>query len=208
MAGNKRSAAVALSLIGAYIGVNYYLGHYQRDDTVPADLFTSTQQCASSGRYDRPQCDNAYAQAAQVQQQTAPRYASIADCEADFSRGACDRVPPVSAVTVATASPAQFAPVRAGVVIGGAAAAFATPAAQPVYRSCAASPDRNDCGSGYGGGSGGGGRYFTGAGYRVSAAGSGSSVSISRSAFSASAPSATLSRGGFGARAASMSARA
>jgi len=206
MAGSKRSAVVGLSLIGAYLGVSYYLGSYQRNDAVAADLFTNPQQCAASGRYDRAQCDNAYAEASRVNQQSAPRYKSLADCEADFSPGACDRVPPTSAVSTAPTA-TLFAPVMAGFVIGGAAAALATPAAQPVYRSCAGQQDPRNCISGSVA-SGATSRFFTGAGYSVTSTGSGSSVSISRSAFSASASSATLSRGGFGARAASISARA
>src|SRR5579883_1778856 len=115
MAGSKRSAIVWLSLIGAYIGVSYCVGSYKRNDAVAADLFTSPQECAASGRYDRTQCDNAYAEAARLNQQSAPRYNSLADCEADFSPGACDRVPPASAVSTAPAA-TLFPPARPGSV--------------------------------------------------------------------------------------------
>jgi uncharacterized protein YgiB involved in biofilm formation len=103
-----------------------------------------------------------------------------------------------------------FVPTMAGFLVGRALSTSAL-SAEPVYRSCTQSTDPNECrrssgGSGFSGGGGGG--FFTRAGYRVSTAGTGPSATVSSGAFSSAPKSATLSRGGFGARAAAASARA
>jgi hypothetical protein len=78
-------------------------------------------------------------------------------------------------------------------------------AAQPLYRPCSDPNDPRCRGSSFAGGSSGssGGRwFFTSTGERV-ATGAGS-TEVGRSAFTGHGSAATLSRGGFGARAASM----
>ena len=199
MADQKRSQNILLGIVGvgAVALLAYdYLGPSASDD-VGGNLFTSVDQCSASGQYDRQQCTMASNAATEANEHSAPRYASQADCEVEFSTSACHMLP--AAVPIAGAA-AVFVPAMAGFVIGsGISAALAT----PVYQTCPRNPGTQDCRSTSGGG------FYTGSGFRVFRAGSGSSATVSRSAFSApgSSSSPTLSRGGFGARAGAISAR-
>jgi uncharacterized protein YgiB involved in biofilm formation len=209
----KRSDAVRLALIGVGAGTLIALEMWSTggEETVAADLFTSPDLCKSSGRYAAGQCEQAYADAAKLDEQKAITYKSREDCEADFTPGGCHEVTAAGSSGSGSLS-SLFVPTMAGFLIGRALSTSAPPA-EPVYRSCTQSTDPNECrrssgGGGFSGGGGGGGGFFTRSGYRVSTAGTGSSAAVSSGAFSSAPRSATLSRGGFGARAAAMSARA
>jgi uncharacterized protein YgiB involved in biofilm formation len=198
MANQKRSHNILLGVVGAgavaLIAYDYLAP--SRSDNVSGNIFSSADQCAASSQYDRQQCTMAYNAATEANEHSAPRYASQADCDAEFSTSACHVLPAV----VPIAGAAVFAPAMAGFIIGsGVGAALAT----PVYQTCPRSPGTQDCYSNSSSG------YYTGSGARVYRTGSGSSATVSRSAFSApgSVSSPTLSRGGFGARAAAISAR-
>jgi uncharacterized protein YgiB involved in biofilm formation len=193
----KRSDAVRLALIGVGAGTLIALEMWSTggEETVAADLFTSPDLCKSSGRYAAGQCEQAYADAAKLDEQKAITYKSREDCEADFTPGGCHEVTAAGSSGSGSLS-SLFVPTMAGFLIGRALSTSAPPA-EPVYRSCTQSTDPNECRRSSGGG-----------GYRVSTAGTGSSAAVSSGAFSSAPRSATLSRGGFGARAAAMSARA
>jgi uncharacterized protein YgiB involved in biofilm formation len=202
----KRSRIVLLTLMGVGAGAVLAAELWPSGDGVPAGVFQNVESCVGSGRYDAATCHAAFDEVAHHHVEHAPRYASQADCEADFTPGGCAPLdaPPGSA----DAGAARFAPVVAGVLIGGALAAgsSAPPAIQPVYRSCTADP-QDRCQTGPSGGAGGGhwyggGGLYTCSGYRV-----GSSYGATRvepAAFT-TVRSATLSRGGFGTRARFMS---
>lgn len=198
MGDRKRSHNILVGLVGvgAVALIAYdYVGPSTSDE-INSNLFTSADQCAASGQYDRQQCTMAYDAAVESNEQSAPRYTSQADCEAEFSTSSCHVLP----AAVPLAGAAVFVPAMAGFVIGsGVGAALAT----PVYQTCPRNPGTQDCYASSGSG------YYTGSGAHVYRTGSGSSATVSRSAFSApgSASSPTLSRGGFGARAATVSAR-
>ena len=207
----KRSDAVRLALLGVGAGTLIGLEVWANggEETVAADLFSSPDRCKSSGRYAAAQCEQAYADASKLDEQKAITYKSREDCEADFTPGNCREVTAAGSSGSSSFS-SLFVPTMAGFLVGRALSTSAL-SAEPVYRSCAQSSDPNECrrpsgGSGFSGGGGGG--FFTRAGYRVSTSGTGSSASVSSGAFSSAPRSATLSRGGFGARAAAMSARA
>jgi uncharacterized protein YgiB involved in biofilm formation len=199
MADRKRSQNILLGIagVGAVALLAYdYLGPSASAD-VGGNLFSSIDQCAASGQYDRRQCTMAFNAATEAHEHSAPRYASQADCEAEFSTSACHSLP--AAVPIAGAA-GVFVPSMAGFVIGsGISAALAT----PVYQTCPRTPGTQDCRSSSGSG------FYTGSGFRVFRSASGSSATVSRAAFSApgSVSSPTLSRGGFGARASAVSAR-
>jgi len=196
----KRSRIVLLSLMGAGAGAVLLAELLPSRTSVPAGVFQDIDTCANSGRYDRATCAAAFAEAERHHVEHAPRFASRTDCEADFAPGTCE---PLQTATADSGS--LFAPVMAGVLIGGvvgAASAAGQPALQPVYRSCTATSQDNyqagstTCSSGHGG-------LYTCSGYRV-----GSSYGTTRvepAAFS-TVRATTLSRGGFGSRARSMSA--
>jgi uncharacterized protein YgiB involved in biofilm formation len=204
----KRSDAVRLALLGAGAGALIAYDIYTTSggdaEEVPADLYTSVEQCRSGGRYTTDQCSKAYADSSAIDFQKAVTYTKREDCEADFTSGGCHTV-----VADGTApSGGNFAPTMAGFVIGALATSALT--SQPVYRSCTDAANPSDCrsSSGSGGSGGGGAHFFTRSGFRVTPTGSGASASVSSAAFSSAPRSATLSRGGFGARAAAASAHA
>jgi uncharacterized protein YgiB involved in biofilm formation len=198
-ASSKRSKVVTLTLMGLGAGAfMLYELWPSAPSEVPADAFQNVETCINSGRYSKATCERAFAEVAKHHEEMAPRYASAADCEADFTPGGCAPLP----ASAGTTGQSVYAPVLAGALIGGAlgaGAAAALPATQPLYRSCRSDP-RDDCTSGTRGGG-----LYTCAGYRVSS--SYGSASVQRAAFSTTgASTATLSRGGFGARARAMSA--
>ena len=198
----KRSVAVGLTLAAGAVASWYALAPDSGDAEINGQLYKDTDACSADGRYTRDECISAFVNASEQHQQSAPRYATKDDCEADFAGSTCEPLHQ----TVANAAPA-FIPAMAGVVIAAGAAGVvgsalaATPAALPVYRTCPTGTDPYTCRSSH---YSGGWFFYSGGGYRVSGYGgaSSSSVSLARASFGGSASSATLSRGGFGARAA------
>jgi len=211
----KRSQAVRLALLGAGAGalITFDIWANRGEEAVAADLFTSPDLCKISGRYTASQCDQAYADAAKLDEQKAVTYRGREDCEADFTPGGCHEVTTVAPSAGSGALTSLFVPTMAGFLIGRALSSSALPA-EPLYRSCAQATNPDECrrssggGGGFSGGGSGGGGLFTRSGYRVSTSGTGSAATVSSGAFSSAPRAATLSRGGFGARAAAVSARA
>ncbi|MBI3517140.1 MAG: DUF1190 domain-containing protein [Proteobacteria bacterium] len=197
---SKRSRIVTLSLMGAGAGAIALIELWPSSAEVPADAFQNVESCINSGRYDKSTCERAFAEAARHHTEMAPRYASATDCEADFTPGGCAPL-----ATTAGTTTQSYAPVMAGLLLGGAlgaGAAAALPPVQPLYRSCTASVG-DGCTTGSGSVSGGG--LYTCSGYRVGT--SYGTARVQPAAFStARAGTTTLSRGGFGARASAMSA--
>jgi uncharacterized protein YgiB involved in biofilm formation len=194
----KRSHRVWLGLAGLSAGaVLLYELTAARDGAVATDFFETPEQCAASGKYGATDCASFFKNAADEQRQSAPRYASRTDCEADFTTG-CTMVAaaPGSSGSV---SGDLFVPAVAGILVGGALAARGA-MAMPVYDACERRPDNPSCArTGSSGGGGYGHSYHTASGYRVSI--DSTHATVDGGALSARAPSATLSRGGFGARA-------
>jgi len=197
----KRSVAVGLTLAAGAAASWYILAPSGGDAEINGQLYKDTDACAADGRYTRDECISAFVNASEQHQQSAPRYATKEDCEADFAGSTCQPLHQ----TVADATPA-FIPAMAGVVIAAGAAGIvgsalaATPAAVPVYRTCPPGTNPYYCrSSSYSGGW----FFYSGGGYRVSYAGNASSgVSLARASFGSSHSTGTLARGGFGARAA------
>ena len=212
----KRSQVVRLALLGvgagAFIAFDIW-ANSGGEEAVAADLFTSPDLCKISGRYTASQCDQAYADAAKLDEQKAVTYRGREDCEADFTPGGCHEVTTVAPSAGSGALTSLFVPTMAGFLIGRALSSSALPA-EPLYRSCAQATNPDECrrssggSGGFSGGGSGGGGLFTRSGYRVSTSGIGSAATVSSGAFSSAPRGATLSRGGFGARAAAVSARA
>ncbi len=192
----KRSTAITLlgAGVAAWAGINYF-----SDDTVSAAAYENVQQCAADGR-SREACERAFAEASDEHQKSAPHYARREDCEAEFGSGACTTLPGAPGGSAGS----FFVPAMAGFLL--ANALNSGYAAQPLYRPCSDPSDPRCRGSsftGSGGAGGAGGRwFFTSTGERV-ATGAGS-TEVGRSAFTGHGTAATLSRGGFGARAAAM----
>jgi uncharacterized protein YgiB involved in biofilm formation len=196
----KRSASLRLVLMGS---AAFTLSAC--DESVEVGVFETVEQCQVMG-YSESACETAIQTAAREHLQSAPRYATKADCEAEFGRcetpaQAAGDTPPGSGTTDQT--PGQvaqnqgggfgsfFMPMMAGYMIGnmmGNRGAMA----QPLYRPVGETARRA------------GGGFFTGGGTRVAAASG--LARMPQSVFtSPRAPATTLARGGFGARANSVS---
>jgi len=190
----KRSTAITLlgAGVAAWAGISYF-----SDDTVSAAAYENVQQCTADGK-SREACERAFAQASEEHQKSAPHYARREDCEAEFGSGACTTLPG----TPGSSAGSFFVPAMAGFLL--ANALNSGYAAQPLYRPCSDPNDPRCRGSSFTGSSGssGGRSFFTSTGERV-ATGAGS-TEVGRSAFTGHGAAATLGRGGFGARAASM----
>ena len=188
----KRSRSLRLVLMGSAV-----LALSACDDKKDAQVFETVGQCMDLGHTGQ-ECDDAISQARQHQLDSAPRYATKSDCEAEF--GKCEEAPKATDKT-ADAPKDPNAPVQSyahsegggffmplitgymmGRMLGGGMYGFSP---MPLYTPM------------------GGGGFYTGAGTRV-ATGPGTTT-VAQSTLNEARTTSTLSRGGFGARARAMS---
>jgi uncharacterized protein YgiB involved in biofilm formation len=85
----KRSRYVALLAMGASALALSACGETE----TPAGVYTSVDQCVSDKQFSEDECRKAFAQAKEEHKKVAPKYASKADCEADFGAGNCEEAP-------------------------------------------------------------------------------------------------------------------
>lgn len=201
----KRSASLRLVLMG---GAALSLSGCG-EEAVEVGIFETVEQCTVMG-YSDSACETAIAAATREHVQSAPRYATKSDCESEFGR--CEsgsaisagNNPPGNTTPSETPGPGQiaqsgggmgsfFMPLMAGYMMGqmmGGRGAMA----QPLYRPMGETARQA-------GGTG----LYTGNGTKVAT--QPGRASMPQSALtSARAPAATtMARGGFGARAQSVS---
>jgi uncharacterized protein YgiB involved in biofilm formation len=191
----KRSKSLRLVLMG---GAALTLGAC--DQPVEVGVFETVEQCTVMG-YSQSSCESAIEDARKEHVKAAPKYASRADCEAEFGR--CEPGPTASqqlpqgqqnpqgpqGEQSAFGGGSFFMPLLAGYMMGQMMGGNRY-AGQPLYRPRA--------------GAAGGTGLYTGAGTQVAA--KPGLARMPQSAFTnAAAGSSTLQRGGFGARARSVS---
>lgn len=131
-ARTKRSHRVALSIVG----VAAFALAGCREETVEAQAFPDLQSCeaaaATDGLVPVADCKAAFAEADRLHVEAAPRYDSLAVCEAEHGQGACgseDRV-------AGSGSGGIFMPLLAGYLIGNALGGRnGLVAGQPLYRT-------------------------------------------------------------------------
>ena len=85
----KRSRSVKLMTMGASVLALTACGESEQQ----AGVFSSVSECVRSGVYTKEQCDAAAKQAREQHPKVAPKYKSVADCEADFGAGKCQEAP-------------------------------------------------------------------------------------------------------------------
>ena len=195
----KRSSSLRLVLMG---GAALTLGAC--DNPVEVGIFETVEQCTVMG-YSQSNCESAIADARKEHVKSAPKYASRADCEAEFGR--CEPGPTASqqppqgpqnpqgpqgtpgGEQSAFGGGSFFMPLLAGYMMGQMMGGNRY-SGQPLYRPQA--------------GAAGGTGLYTGAGTQVAT--KPGLARMPQSAFTnAAAGSSTLQRGGFGARAQSVS---
>ncbi len=108
----KRSPRLRLVLMGSASVALVGCG----EDPEPVGVFSSVAECLESGSYTQAQCAAALEQAKREHPRIAPRYASKEDCEADFGRGKCESP---SSVAGGSSEPGSFwMPLMMGYLVG------------------------------------------------------------------------------------------
>ncbi len=106
----KRSRSIELALMGTVPLLLAACDQPSAAQQQSALLYQSLQQCISAGQVSVDICEKAYADAVQAQYRNAPRFASLADCEAQYGYDQCH--------PVARADGHWFMPALAGFLVG------------------------------------------------------------------------------------------
>lgn len=122
----KRSRTLTLALMSATA-----LTLAACDNPEEVAVFENVQQCATQEGFDIKACEANMKQAQEEHVRVAPKYTSVADCEADFGEGQCEDAPQRT-----SSGGSVFMPLMMGYMMGnmmaGRSAGVAT---QPLYRS-------------------------------------------------------------------------
>ncbi|MBT9383801.1 DUF1190 domain-containing protein [Pseudooceanicola sp. CBS1P-1] len=132
----KRSRKVALAIVGA---ASFAALAGCREDQVDAQAFPDLQSCKAasnnSGLFSVQECETAFADAQQLNVETAPRYDSKATCEQEHGEGNCESEAQAMG-NEGGGMGSIFLPLMAGYLIGnmmGGRTGMA--AAQPLYKT-------------------------------------------------------------------------
>lgn len=122
----KRSRYVALLAMGASALALSACG----ESETPAGVYTSVDQCMADKQFTDDECRKAFATATEEHKKVAPKYASKADCEADFGAGKCEESPYRTSTGTST-----FMPLLVGYMLGRTLAGQPGFTPQPLYRT-------------------------------------------------------------------------
>jgi len=122
----KRSRYVALLAMGASALVLSACG----ESETPAGVYTSVDQCMADKQFTEAECRKAFATATEEHKKVAPKYASKADCEADFGAGKCEESPYRTSSGTST-----FMPLLVGYMLGRTLSGQPGFTPQPLYRT-------------------------------------------------------------------------
>jgi len=122
----KRSRKLTLALMSATA-----LTLAACDDPQDVAIFENADQCAKTDGFTLEQCEADLKQAQAEHVRVAPKYTSVADCEADFGAGQCETAPQQT-----TSGGSVFMPLMMGYMMGSMLGGNrAGVASQPLYRS-------------------------------------------------------------------------
>ncbi len=128
----KRSKTVAITILGATAFALAGCQEEQVDASAFPDLQSCTTQAQNSGAFTAQDCDAAFAEAAALHVEAAPRYDSIAVCEEQHGQGNCGS----EATATNGGSNSIFMPLIAGYLIGNMLSGRGGAAAsQPLYKT-------------------------------------------------------------------------
>jgi uncharacterized protein YgiB involved in biofilm formation len=97
---------------------------------VDASIYESLEQCKRDPLNTSDQCDSAFKDAKNQHAAVAPKYASEADCQADFGPDKCEVAPYQSST-----GGSIFMPLMAGYMMGSLLGGRGSMMSQPLYRS-------------------------------------------------------------------------
>lgn len=159
------------------------------DDTEQLTIYSDVQDCISNNPNLVAECNAVYEGAIKEAIETAPKYASIEECTADFGAENCQAVPPATDPSLASAqqqsSGSFFMPLLAGFMMGKMMSGMNgnNMAHKPVYSPKDATGRPTN--------------FYDSSGKSYGAAQSGKTVSVPKSDIK-SKPAGTVQRGGFG----------
>ena len=116
------------------MGVSLFALAACEEPKVDAAIFENVQQCISNGDATPAQCEQNFKEAKSQHAAVAPKYASEAECQADFGAEKCEPAP----YRTSTGG-SVFMPLMAGYMMGSMLSGSRSMAPQPLYRS-ASSP--------------------------------------------------------------------
>lgn len=122
----KRSRYVALLAMGASALALSACG----ESETPAGVYTSVDQCIADKQFTDAECRKAFDTAKEEHKKVAPKYASKADCEADFGAGKCEESPYRT-----TSGTSTFMPLLVGYMLGRTISGQPGFTPQPLYRT-------------------------------------------------------------------------
>lgn len=97
---------------------------------VDASIFKSIEQCKIDPLTTSDQCESSFKEAQSQHAAVAPKYASEADCQADFGTGKCEVAPYKT-----SSGGSVFMPLMAGYMMGSMLGGRRSMMSQPLYRS-------------------------------------------------------------------------
>jgi len=124
----KRSKSLKIALMG--VSVLAMTACDQPNEV--AAIFEDVDQCAQHEGMDRDQCRADFQVAEEEHIRTAPKYTSIADCQADFGAEQCQQAPMQTSSGGSVFMPLMMGYMMGSMMSGGGRSNVAT---QPLYRS-------------------------------------------------------------------------
>ena len=122
---NRRNS-ISLALL---IGVSAFALSACEEPKVDAAVFESVKQCIDYPGVLKEQCEQSFKEAKGQHAAVAPKYASQADCQADFGAGKCEKAPYQT-----TGGGSVFMPLMMGYMMGSMLGGRRM-GSQPLYRS-------------------------------------------------------------------------
>jgi uncharacterized protein YgiB involved in biofilm formation len=123
----KRRNSISLALL---IGVSAFSLSACEEPKVDAAVFESVKQCIDYPGVLKEQCEQSFKEAKGQHAAVAPKYASQADCQADFGAGKCEKAPYQT-----TGGGSVFMPLMMGYMMGSMLGGRRSIMSQPLYRS-------------------------------------------------------------------------
>lgn len=136
----KRSRRIKLTMLGASAIVLTAC-----EERVETQVYETVEQCLANVEEHPDDCRRDFESARATHVETAPRYTSQADCEAEFGDGRCE-AGPAGQQTEAGQGGSFFMPVMMGYMLGNALGRTSMAAQPSTARWSTGRPDRSDAG--------------------------------------------------------------
>lgn len=128
----KRSKKAALVLMVPATG--FFLASCSTEEPVSSAVYKNAEECAAF--YNPPEsCKAEFAKAEALHQQVAPKYATLAECEADFGAGNCPQQPQQQAGSSSSFFMPMMMGFLAGQMLNKSSSAKQYVPTQPLYKS-------------------------------------------------------------------------